>query len=174
MLRTLIAAVVEVCSRRAWQVLVLAGVLLATSLWYCATHFAINTDSSKLFATDLPWRQREMAFDIAFPQTAGLIAIVVDGTTPEVAELAAATLTERLKARSDMFRHVRRPDGGPFFERNALLFLSTAQVARTTEQLIAAQPLLGSLAADPSLRGVLDALSLVLEGVDRARRSSTI
>jgi hypothetical protein len=33
--------------------------------------------------------------------------------------------------------------------------------------MIAAQPLLGTLAADPSLRGVMDALSLVLEGVRR-------
>ena len=33
--------------------------------------------------------------------------------------------------------------------------------------MIAAQPLLGTLAADPTLRGVMDALSLVLEGVRR-------
>jgi uncharacterized protein len=148
-------------------VLLLAAVLGGTAALYSAQHFAINTDSSQLLSSQLPWRQRELTFDAAFPQRTRLIAIVVDGATPELAERATASLAQRLSQRADLLHHVRRPDGGPFFDRNGLLFLSTEEVARTTEDLIAAQALLGSLAADPSLRGLMDALSLALKGVSR-------
>ncbi len=78
-------------------------------------------------------------------------------------------LAQRLAGNTTAFHSLRRPDGGPFFNRAGLLFSPVEEVARTTQQIIAAQPLLGTLAADPSLRGVMDALSLVLEGVRRGQ-----
>src|SRR5581483_9188735 len=66
-----------------------------------------------------------------------------------------------------LFHFVRRPDGGPFFDRNGLLFLPPDDLASVTRQLIAAQPVIGSLAADPSLRGLFAALTLFLQGVER-------
>ena len=53
-----------------------------------------------------------------------------------------------------LFHAVTRPDADPFFRRTALLFQDEAELRATTERIIAAQPLLGTLAADPSLRGV--------------------
>jgi hopanoid biosynthesis associated RND transporter like protein HpnN len=132
---------------------------------YTVTHIAIDTDTAKLISPNLPWRQREIDFAKTFPQRVAVIAVVVDGTTPDIAELATAALAARLSTNTTMFRAVQRPDGGPFFDHAGLLFAPTAEVARTTQQIIAAQPLLGTLAADPSLRGVMDALSLVLQGV---------
>jgi hopanoid biosynthesis associated RND transporter like protein HpnN len=134
-------------------------------LFYSVRHIAIDTDSTRLIAADVVWRQRELAFDAAFPQRADLIAVVVDAVTPERAEQATADLASRLAAEPGLFRAVWRPDGGPFFDRAGLLFDSTAALAQTLQRLIAAQPLLGSLAADPSLRGLMDAWSLLLEGV---------
>ena len=58
-----------------------------------------------------------------------------------------------------------RPDGGPFWNQEGLLLLPTAQVQSTLNQLIAAQPFLGPLAADPSLRGVTSALQTMALGV---------
>jgi hopanoid biosynthesis associated RND transporter like protein HpnN len=167
MLTAAVARVVDACIRRAWWVLLLAALLAGSALVYTMRHFSIDTDSTKLFSTDLRWRQRELAFDAAFPQRVNPIAIVVDGATPELAEEVAAALAQNLSARSDLFRKVFRPDGGPFFDRNGLLFLSVEELGRTTEHMIAAQPFLGSLAADPSLRGLMQALSLATEGVSR-------
>src|SRR5262249_5116668 len=62
-------------------------------------------------------------------------------------------------------RTVGRVDGGEFFERNGILFLSLDEVRRNTADLISAQPFLGTLAADPTLRGVFRTLSQSLEGV---------
>ena len=60
---------------------------------------------------------------------------------------------------------MRRPDSGPFFDKNGLLFLSVDELTRTTEQLIRQQGFLGPLAADPSLRGVMEVLQLGAQGV---------
>lgn len=166
-LRSLVGDVVGACTRKAWLVILIAAIVCAGTLVYTQRHIAIDTDSAKLISEDVPWRKREAAFTAAFPQRADLIAVVVDGAMPELAEAAAAALSQQLSAQTAMFHAVWRPDGGPFFDRAGLLFESTAEVSQTTRQLIAAQPLLGTLAADPSLRGLMQALSLVLEGVRR-------
>jgi len=160
-----IRRVVGFSSRHCGCVIVVAVALCAGAFFYSARHIAIDTDTAKLIAADVPWRQREIAFDAAFPQRADLIVVVIDAMTPELAERATAMLTARLQDERPIFRAVWRPDGGPFFDREGLLLQDTAEVARTTQALIAAQPLLGTIAADPSLRGVMDALARLIEGV---------
>ena len=107
--------------------------------------------------------------DQAFPQSTNLIVAVVDATTPEAADEAADALVNDLSPRSDVIRTIRRPDGGEFFARNGILFLSVDEVRRDTAELIKAQPALGTLAADPTLRGVLRTLSQSIEGVRRGK-----
>lgn len=165
---------VTTCARRPRLVVCIACVLALVALVYDVRNIAIDTDSVKLISAHVPWRQREAAFDAAFPQRVNLIAIVVDGATPELAERASAVLTERLAARGDLLHNVRRPDGGPFFERNGLLFLGIDELSRTTEQLVAAQAVLGTLAADPSVRGLMSTLQLALEGVQRGETTLDI
>ena len=155
------------CASRPRLVCAVAAVLLVAAALYDRQSFAIDTNNARLISSAVPLRQREIAFDAAFPQRTDLIAIVVDGATPDVAERASALLAERLAPRQDLFKTVRRPDAGPFWSRNGLLFLSTAEVGKAIDQIVAAQPLLGTLAADPSLRGVMDSLQLALEGVRR-------
>jgi len=155
-------------SCRWFQAVILLSLLAAAfAFHFVAGHIAIDTDSNKLFRADLPFRKNQAAIDQAFPQSNDLIAVVIDGATPELAEQAAASLADRLQARSDLFRSVRRPDAGPFFERNGLLFMSVDEVSRITQQLIKAEPMLGSLAADPSLGGLMNTLELMLDGIAR-------
>ncbi|MGH6609717.1 MAG: MMPL family transporter [Burkholderiaceae bacterium] len=162
-----IVAIVHGSARRAWLVVVLATMCTTGAIYYTVEHIAMDTNISRLLPTGVAWRERELRFDALFPERFRLIVIVVDGATPEIAERAAEQLTTALKQIPDRFQSVRRPDGGAFFDKHGLLFLSTDELERTTEQLIAAQPLLGALAQDPSVRGLLDALSLVVEGVQR-------
>ncbi|MDB5362893.1 MAG: hopanoid biosynthesis-associated transporter HpnN [Rhodospirillales bacterium] len=161
-----VARLVTVSIRHAWLVIA-AGLLLAIATGiYAAGHFKMTTDTSQLISASLPWRQNAIAFDETFPQQAYGIVAVVDGRTPELAERAAAVLAERLALRKTEILGVDRPEGGPFWDREGLLFLSQKEVARTTEQLIAAQPFLGPLASDPSLRGVMTSLLVPLGGVE--------
>ena len=161
---TLIATAVAACARRHWLVIATAVAVCSAALVYDVRYIAIDTDTTHLIAEDVAWRRHELALDAAFPHRTDLIAVVVDAATPELAERGAATLTARLADRPAFFHSVWRPDGGPFFDRAGLLFEPTEEVARTTQALIGAQPLLGILAADPSLRGLAEAMSRLVEG----------
>jgi uncharacterized protein len=156
---------VDLCTRHAWPTLLLAVVLAIGSGYYTARHFAINTDVSQLITPDLPWRQREIDYSRAFPQRDGTILAVIDARTPELAEAAAGRLADRLSQDKALFTSVRQPGGGAFFQQNGLLFQSTEDVGKTTGQLTEASPLLGRLAADPSLRGVIEGLGIALAGL---------
>jgi hypothetical protein len=164
-LKSSIVRIVDLCARHPWWVVAFAATLAAGSAVYAAEHFAIQTDTRMLISTDLPWRQREMQFLEAFPQRQ--ILVVIDAPTPELVEQATAKLAQALAARSDLIRAVRQLQGGDFFERNGLLYLPADKVVQLTHELTRADALLETLAADPSLRGTLDALSLGLTGVQR-------
>jgi hopanoid biosynthesis associated RND transporter like protein HpnN len=160
-----ITSLVRLSSRHAWPVILSFLLLAIVSASYFAQHFAMTTDSKKLLSSSLPWREQERMLDAAFPHRIDQIIAVIDATTPEAADDAAEALTNALAPRSDVIRSVSRPDGGEFFERNGILFLSLDEVQRTTADLISAQPFLGTMAADPTLRGVFRTLSQSLEGV---------
>jgi hopanoid biosynthesis associated RND transporter like protein HpnN len=162
---SLIQRLVALCCRHVLLTIGLCLVLTAGAAITVANNFAMNTDSSQLIDAKVAWRMRQARFDAAFPGQSNLILVVIDGKTPELAEAAAARLSEKLKTRPSLLRSVRRPDGGDFFNRNGLLFLSEKEVRDTTAQLIKAQPFLGPLASDPSLRGLMNSLDTVLLGV---------
>jgi uncharacterized protein len=78
-------------------------------------------------------------------------------------------LAQALAKNSKLFPMVGQPDSGDFFERNGLLFGTPAEVEKSAAGLTQAQPLISGLAADPSLRGVMKALSLAAEGVQMGK-----
>ena len=163
----IIAAVIRLvqASRRHPAALVMPIVAAAAVIGILtARHIGIDTDTEKLFSPQLAWRRASAEIDREFPQNTDLLALIIDGATPDQAEDAAAVLAQRLAAEHDLFQDVRQPDGGPFFQKNGLLFLSRAEVQSFADTVIAAQPMLGTLAADPSPRGVFDALDLLAQG----------
>ena len=107
MLTRIVARIVAACSRHALLVVLIFAVLTVAAGYHAVTHFRINTDSNTLISSDLPWRQRQEAFDKAFPQNDGLILVVIDGATPEAAQTAAGDLVDKLKGRTDRFDFVR-------------------------------------------------------------------
>ena len=160
-----VARLVGACSRHPWVVAALCLILAGLAGGYAATHFAMTTDTNALLSPQLDWRQREAAYDKLFPQHDDEIVAVVDGATPELAEQGAAALAARLATRGDLFTRVERPDGGDFFAREGLLYLPLKDVQANLDQMIKAEPFLGPMAADPSLRGLLGGLSTALQGV---------
>src|SRR5262249_5536011 len=154
-----ITRLVQLSGRHAWPVILGFLLIAIVSGQYFTRHFAITSDSNKLMSSSLPWRQQERALDLAFPQRIDRIVAVIDATTPEAADNAADALVQELLSRSDVIRTISRVDGGEFFERNGILFRSLDEVRRDTADLISAQPFLGTLAADPTLRGIVRTLS---------------
>jgi hopanoid biosynthesis associated RND transporter like protein HpnN len=165
MIETAILKIFRLCTARPALTLLLYLLLTVGAILFTIDSFAIHTDTSQLISPRLPWRQRELQLDAAFPQQVDTLLVVVDGTTPELADDAAKRLAAALTDDRLHFAAVHETAGGPFFEHNGLLFLSTEDVQHTTEQLIRAQPFLGTLAADPTLRGLAQALSYIPKGV---------
>lgn len=167
--RAPIAHIVRASCEHPWLTLAVSLVLAVIAGVYAAGHFNMTSDTTQLISSKVGWRQREIAMTQAFPQNADTIVVVVDGQTPELAQAAAQKLAETLQPQSKVFVSVRRPDGGPFLDREGLLFLSTEKVQNTVNQIVSAQPFLGPLAADPSLRGVAGAISTMATGVSQGQ-----
>lgn len=164
MLNSAIVWIVDFSARRRWQVLVI-GLLFATlAAIYDVERFAITTDTDGLIAKDLAWNQRQSAFSAAFPPKG--ISVVVTATTPENTATATGLLAHDLSKHPDLFRSVVPSGGGAFFQKNGLLFEPLADVKKSIGGLSSGQFLVGVLAGDPSLRGVMSALSLATDGVE--------
>jgi hopanoid biosynthesis associated RND transporter like protein HpnN len=165
MLESTVYRAVRFCERRAALVLAAAVLLAILSVVYVVHAFRMDTDTANMISPDLPWRKQVAHFNDLFPQNTGLLVIVIDGKTPDAAEDATAALFAKLKDRGDLFTAARRPAGGPYFEQHGLLYLPTDQVQKISDSVIEAQPFIGSLTADPSLRGLFNTLSTFVQGV---------
>jgi hopanoid biosynthesis associated RND transporter like protein HpnN len=165
------ARLVAACCRHAAAVVVAGAIAGLIACVYVVQNFQMDSNSENLFSPDIGWRQRQAEFEAAFPQRIDLTLAVIDGVTPERTVEAATTLTAALAARKDLFRSVRDRADSDFFTHNGLLFLTPDEVRDTTRNVIDAQPFLGPLAADPSLRGIMDGFSAALLGIENGATS---
>jgi hopanoid biosynthesis associated RND transporter like protein HpnN len=90
---------------------------------------------------------------------------VVDAATSERASAASRALAHKLAADPALFPSVQELSENPFFVRNGLLFLPTDEVTNSVGTLAQSQPLVSVLVADPSWRGLVQALAFSLQGI---------
>ena len=152
--------------RAPWMVL-LCLVLVGGLGFLAATRLGMDTDLDHLISQKEPWRIHQAAFDRAFPQAGDRLVAVVESDSADASQDAAAALAAKLATHKNLFSSIVRPDADPFFRREGLLFLPPDELSAIAAQVIEAQPFIGSLAADPSLRGLFGTLNLALEGVSR-------
>lgn len=160
-----IVDVVECCRRGAIWIAPLLLFVSAGLGVFAASRLTVDGNVANVLSADLPWQQQEAHYEDLFPGTVDTMVVVVDGATPEHAEAAVTALAARLAARPDLFQTVQQPGSEPFFRKNGLLFLDLPELTELSDQLIQAQPMIGGLAADPSLRGLFSALQIALLGV---------
>lgn len=164
MLSSLALNIVSFCRRSPWTVLGATGAVLALSILAAATLLSINTDIAALFDDDVPFRAAEKAFDAQFPGEVDVIVAVVDAPSAMLAEQAGQKLKAKLAPRADLFATVATPGGGPFFQKNGLLYLSTDELSDLSTKLAEAQPLLASIATDRNARGLFRLFELGFTG----------
>src|SRR2546430_16075741 len=164
MLQQAIVTIVDYCTRYAAQIIGVAAILGLVTTIYAARHFAIDADVNKLISKELPWRQREVAFEKSFPPKEEAILAIIDAPTSELATQATTALIQKLAPQKDHFHSILEAGGGPFFAKNGLLFLPTEEVVGLTKKLGEAKPLIQTLAQDSNLRGLTTALNYGLIG----------
>src|SRR4051812_47509658 len=91
--------------------------LTVASVIYTARTLTMDTDTSRMISPSLPWKQAQFRINAEFPQNVGLLVVMIDGQSPDLAEDSAAALYAKMKERTDLFDTVRRADGGPFFDQ---------------------------------------------------------
>jgi hopanoid biosynthesis associated RND transporter like protein HpnN len=139
------------------SVLATVGVLI-----YTVNHFRIDTELADMISEKLPYRKLEKEFQNAFPQFKETIVVVIDADTPETARLQREKLAERLKKETGLFKGVYTPGSGEFFERNGLLYLTVKDLEALSENLASAQPLLGLISKDLTLRGLFSVVERIV------------
>jgi hopanoid biosynthesis associated RND transporter like protein HpnN len=148
--------------RRPGIVLGVVAVLTAALGAYAAFNLGVNADPRELIDRDLPFQIQQQELSRTFYTLSDGILVVIDADSPTAAARAADDLAARLASRSDLFSQVDVPGGGPFFARNALLYLETDQLEDLADRLSHVQPFLAELARDQSLVGVADLLGQAL------------
>ncbi len=123
--------------------------------WIAVDRYAMNSRLGDLVQQDAGWRTDYEAFQAAFPQLVETAMVVVSGASFKQVEDAAVQLETLITARTDQFVDVYAPANEIFFRDNALLFMGTKRLDDLGDALAQAQPMLTTVANDPSLRGVL-------------------
>lgn len=154
-LRRVLTACVRISVEYAVALLILLALGTGASLYYTVTHLGINTDTAGMLDPDLPFQRASRAFAQAFPQLSDQIVVIVEGPHAGDTEAVADRLSQVLTQHRDIIESVYQPAGGAYFATHGLLYLDTDTLWALDERLEAAAPLLGPLAGDPSLRGLL-------------------
>ncbi|MDB5396835.1 MAG: hopanoid biosynthesis-associated transporter HpnN [Rhodospirillales bacterium] len=160
-----LVGLVEYCQRHARPVLCAALIAAGAGGYFATNNLGLVADTNKLFSPELAWQKTQTGFDQAFPLTTMQTAIVIEGKSADAVDSGTNDLTAALAKRPDLFKTVQRPDSGPFFDTHAILFLSPAELAEFSDQIAQAQPLIGPLDADPSLRGLFGVLTQAIDDV---------
>ncbi len=151
--------------RRALAVVLLSVAATFGAGYYFAGNVRINTDTSDMLSPELEFRRHSRELSDAFPQFSDNILLVIDAETPDMADDAALALAERLRGAPGLFGEVYDLAGEPFFRANGLLYKDRSDLAGLSDRLAEAQPFLGALWRDPSLRGFAGVIGLALDGI---------
>ncbi len=170
----IVKPLVTISVRWAWLVILAAVALTVVTGLYTARNLTINSDTRDMIDSSVPFRQNDNAFDAAFPQFVDFILVVIDGPSSERVEFAARRLEQRLLAEDELFQSVYRPGSEPFFQQNGLLFLSVDELTELADRLADAQPFLGALVEDPTMRGLFGMLELALSQDDPAAAQAAL
>src|ERR1700694_496082 len=113
MMETAIINIVKACCRLPALALIIFLILTLSASLFTYQNFAIDTDTGRLISSPLPWRQRELQLDAAFPQQVDPLLVVVDGATPELADGAAKILAAALAKESGHINSAEEGERAP-------------------------------------------------------------
>jgi len=167
-------ALVSFSCRRAPGVVAAALLLTVACGAYFALNVRINTDTTDMLNPELPFRKLSNEVSLAFPQFSDNILVVVEGDTLDLADESALKLAARLREKPELFGRVMDQAGDPFFRRHGLLYKSVEDLGDLSDRLARAQPFLGALWRDHSLRGLLAMLDLAVGEILKAPADAPI
>ena len=146
-----------------WLILLLFLFGAGLTLRYTMEHLKVNTNTADMISLEVPFQKNRLALEKAFPQDIGTGLLLIEGLTPESTSAAVDQITQRLTSDPAHFKEVVIPDGGPFFAREGLLYLSVEDLEDLSSQLATAQPFIGRLAKEMHLDSLISLIKEALE-----------
>lgn len=150
----LFAKLAAYSAKHALSVVAVALVLTVASGIHLARNIAVDTDTTDMLSSELEFRRLDREVDRLFPQLVDTLVVVVEATSPDRADTAASALAEALAKKPAHVASVFYPRDDRHFRRNAFLYATPEELDELSGRLAEAQPFLGSLWADPSLKGL--------------------
>src|SRR5690625_2968421 len=161
-----IAGWMDLAGRWSKTSLAILGVLLVLAA-IALPRFAIDSDSTRMLAPDLPAQKRAAALNEAFPGLRNAILILVQAPRADAADLAVVALKERLEGRG-WIESVFAPSADPFLVGHGFLFRERAEVDSLFARLSQSANLIAELRTDQTVRGFLSAIDMVTVLSERA------
>ncbi len=144
--------------------IITASILVAAiAAGVAATSLGLDTDEDAMFSSTASYAAKRATFEAAFPALTDPVIILIEGADSAAVARQTRALKTRLLAQAEHFPAVLDPESRSFFERHGLLYLHPDELADVVDKLIAAQPLLGHFAQNPSLHGLARMLRHGLE-----------
>ena len=162
---SLLARWAALVHRAAWLVAIIAVLSAIAGGIFVVRNVGINTDTSEMLSRKLEFLRLSAEMKAAFPMLEENLVIVIDAPTPERAERAAARIAAGIRERSELFPSVYHPQADRFFRRNGLLLIPIDELELIVERIAAAQPFLGTVWRDRSIRGLADMMALAAEEI---------
>ena len=161
--RRAVVGLVEFSARFARWVVGGTALLTVVFFYYALTHISLDTNPSDMLDPELQFRKLEKNLDKAFPQFSNVIVVMIEGESASQADAASQKLIARLNQEKKTIESVYDPEQTSFFSQNGLLYLDKKELLQLSDRLTEAAPFLGTLAQDPSLRGLFTVLGRALD-----------
>ena len=148
-----------------YRLIVIAAyfILLLCAIIFIQAQFKFNTDTKDMLSSELDWRQADLRFESLFPQNKDTILIAIEAPTPDQTQDAATELYQKLQKNRSLFKDIYYPPALPYFKQSSLLFLEPNELVDMSNQLATIQPFIGTLVQSPTLIGLVNMLSAILE-----------
>ncbi len=159
--------IARTCWRYARLVIVVYVLVAIASVAIAVSNLRLDTDTGKMIAADLPFRQDFADLNRTFPAQDNVFVVVVDAAEPERGRQAAKALARSFRTRPDLFQNVYAPGTSDFFDDFGILYLPFDDVAKITDDLDRAAPMFQGLADSPNLAGLSDLIAQIRTAAER-------
>lgn len=143
--------------------------LTVVAVVFITNNLGMNTDTKDMLSGELNWRKLDRQYEALFPQYTGNILVVIESPTPDQSADAAIALYRALIRDGTLFKDIYYPEYLDYLRQSSLLFLDADELHDLSDQLAKIQPFLGALVENPSIQGLFQMLSGMLDAIEEGR-----
>ena len=157
-----LSALVQFSISKKYLVVITALLSSVLSIWLTIQHAQIDTNTENMLSDQLDWRIAHNDYKSKFPFFSDTIVVVVEGPSAELAFEASSYFVKEIIKFGVKSQYIFFPESEDFFRQHKFLYLDSEQLVDVADTLTQSQAMLGMLAEDPSILGLLDLTNLIL------------